>query len=110
MFSVKFLTDLAERALKTFLQGFIGALVLVPGANLFDGGVLRAAGLADSWQHYRSCHPSYPPQSATKTPPRCSPPRQRGEPRAVPAAPVGACRGCCPVDPGRPMGPVGRSP
>ena len=46
MFSMKFLTDLAERALKTFVQGFIGALVLVPGANLFDGGVLRAAGVA----------------------------------------------------------------
>jgi hypothetical protein len=46
MFSMKFFTDLAERALKTFVQAFIATLVVVPGANLFDGGLLRTAGAA----------------------------------------------------------------
>ena len=46
MFTAKFLADLAERALKTFVQAFIAALLLVPGANLFDSGLLRTAGIA----------------------------------------------------------------
>ena len=46
MFTVKFLTDLAERALKTFAQTFLGVWVVVPGADPFDGGLLRTAGAA----------------------------------------------------------------
>lgn len=45
MFTAKFLTDLAERSLKTFLQVFIAALLLVPGANLFDLSLLRTAAM-----------------------------------------------------------------
>ena len=45
MFSMKWFTDMSERALKTFLQVFIAALVLVPGANLFDLSLLRTAAM-----------------------------------------------------------------
>lgn len=46
MFTTKFLTDLGERALKTFVQAFIAALLVVPGADLLNGGLLRTAGVA----------------------------------------------------------------
>ena len=43
MFSLKFWVDLAERALATFVQAFVAALLVVPGADLTDGGLLRTA-------------------------------------------------------------------
>lgn len=46
MFTMKFLTDLAERVLSTFLFTAIGVIATAPDGNVFDTGLLRLAAAA----------------------------------------------------------------